>query len=244
VAEAGNPLDSLPTRKGFRMRGLAATRIETFTDAAFAFALTLLVLAADIPSDYAGLMAAMGEVPAFILSATLLMMFWTAHHTWSRRFGLEDGATILLSCLLVFTVLIYVYPLRFMFSSMTTWLKYLVGLPISSSPIVMQMEDVNHMFVIYGLGFVAMSGTVVLLNLHAWRLRETLELNELERFDTRAEIFMWSIVGGAGVLSILLALFTPPNIAGLPGWAYSSLAIIMPLQGRRIDRRRKALFGD
>jgi len=36
---------------GFRLRGLQMTRIETFTDAAFAFALILLVVSLDPPTD-------------------------------------------------------------------------------------------------------------------------------------------------------------------------------------------------
>jgi uncharacterized membrane protein len=233
--------DAFPTRKGFRLRGLAMTRIEVFTDAAFAFALTLLVLASDVPSDYAGLLGALEQIPAFVFSASLLMMFWAAHHTWSRRYGLDDVPTILLSCLLVFTVLIYVYPLRFMFGSMTSWLFYLLGVPMSSEPIRMRLVEYNHMFVIYGVGFIAMTGTIVLLNIHAWRLREELELNDLERFDTKSEMQMWSVVGAAGCVSILLALLTPPSMIGLPGWAYSLLAIVMPVLGNRVEKKRQRL---
>ncbi|MFW6078427.1 MAG: TMEM175 family protein [Gemmatimonadota bacterium] len=73
------------------------TRIETFTDAAFAFALTLLVISLDPASSYAELATALRAVPAFLLSATLLIVFWWGHHRWSRRYGLEDGPTVVLS---------------------------------------------------------------------------------------------------------------------------------------------------
>jgi len=39
-------LDSLPRLGGFRLRGIGMTRLETFIDAAFAFAITMLVIAA------------------------------------------------------------------------------------------------------------------------------------------------------------------------------------------------------
>lgn len=241
VAQPVNALDQLPVRKGFRMRGMATTRLETFTDAAFAFALTLLVLASDIPTSYDELMVALGGVPAFIMSATLLMMFWTAHHSWSRRYGLEDVPAILISCLLVFTVLVYVYPLRFLFNSMMEWLSYLLGVPSTGPPVSMRPEQVNSLFVVYGIGFIAMCGSILLLNIHSWRRREALQLDELECFDTRTEIEAWSIVGGVGVLSTVLALLNPPTILGLPGWTYSTLAVIMPLHGRRVQRRRDRL---
>ena len=47
-------LASMPVRDGFRQRGEDMTRLETFTDAAFAFAVTLLVVGGgdSIPSDF------------------------------------------------------------------------------------------------------------------------------------------------------------------------------------------------
>jgi hypothetical protein len=38
-------LDALPRLNGFRLRGLEMTRLEAFVDAAFAFAVTMLVIA-------------------------------------------------------------------------------------------------------------------------------------------------------------------------------------------------------
>ena len=37
-------LAQLPVKNGFRLRGEAMTRIEVFSDAAFAFAITMLVI--------------------------------------------------------------------------------------------------------------------------------------------------------------------------------------------------------
>lgn len=231
-------LDALPLKDGFRMRGMDMTRTETFTDAAFAFALTLLVVSLDVPGSYEELIAALKGIPAFALSGSLLMIFWAGHHTWSRRYGLEDMPSIFLSCLLVFTVLVYVYPLRFMFSAMMSWIGHLVGLPLFQEPIRMQLHQLNKMSVAYGCGFVAMCTSLVLLNRHAWKRRDDLRLNSVERWHTKAEIGAWLIVGSSGLLSILLALTTPPNWIGLPGWAYALLAVVMPLYSRQVERRR------
>jgi hypothetical protein len=190
---------------GFRLRGMNMTRIETFTDAAFAFALTLLVISMDPPTTMASLDGALRQIPAFLLSGSLLMMFWSGHHNWSRRFGLDDATTIVLSCLLVFTMLVYVYPLRFMFSSMMAWIGDMVNLPLGperDSLGIHTLEDVNRMFVIYGLGFIAMSSAIILLNLHAWGKRDLLELDAVERHATRSEL-------GAGRSSSAPAPFRP-----------------------------------
>jgi uncharacterized membrane protein len=228
----------LPVKNGFRLRGAEMTRIETFTDAAFAFALTLLVVSLDPPTNLGQLQSALRDVPAFLLSAALLMMFWWGHHEWSRRFGLDDGPTVLLSCALVCTVLVYVYPLRFVFGAMMSWIGWISGLPLGSGAYRLQgAADVNRLFVVYGLGFVAMCLVLVLLNLHAWRRREHLELDAVERQLVRAEMGAWLIVAFAGVLSVMLGLFLPPSWTGVPGWAYTLLPVAMPIYGRVSGRR-------
>jgi len=56
-------LDALPRLGGFRLRGMEITRLETFIDAAFAFAITMLVIAAQqIPDDIETLLAAFKNV--------------------------------------------------------------------------------------------------------------------------------------------------------------------------------------
>ena len=90
------------------------TRLETFTDAAFAFAVTLLVVGGgdSVPANFTEMVLALKQVPAFAASFANIMLFWYAHHVWSRRFGLDDTASIFLSLVLIFVVLIYVYPLK------------------------------------------------------------------------------------------------------------------------------------
>ena len=99
-------LAGMPTKDGFRQRGMEMTRLETFTDAAFAFAVTLLVVGGgdSIPMNFDEMVNALKQVPAFAASFANIMWFWHAHHVWSRRFGLEDTKSIVLSLVLVFVV--------------------------------------------------------------------------------------------------------------------------------------------
>jgi len=81
-------LDALPRLGGFRLRGIAMTRLETFIDAAFAFAITMLVIATQqIPDDIETLLAAFKNVPAFVASIIVIGIFWRGHWLWSRRYG-------------------------------------------------------------------------------------------------------------------------------------------------------------
>ena len=109
----------LPRQNDFYLRGLETTRLETFTDAAFAFAITMLVISVgDIPHTYNELILALKGTPAFLASFTAILLFWSGHRKWSRRFGLEDGRSIILSFALIFVMLVYVYPLRLLFSAL------------------------------------------------------------------------------------------------------------------------------
>src|SRR5262245_63728645 len=82
------------------------TRLETFIDAAFAFAITMLVIATQqIPDDIETLLAAFKNVPAFVTSIIVLGIFWRGHWLWSRRYGLEDGVSIFISWAMIVTML-------------------------------------------------------------------------------------------------------------------------------------------
>lgn len=238
------PLDELPREGVFRLRGLEMTRLETFTDAAFAFALTLLVISLEPPTTSAELGKALREIPAFLGSGTLLMMFWWGHHSWSRRYGLDDGVTVLLSCLLVFTVLIYVVPLRFMFGMLFMSIELITGLPVGPAELqITGPGEVNTMFAIYGVGFTAMASSITLLYVHAWRRRSALELSGAETFETVSEAGVWLILLLTGSLSALLGLALGDSIPGAPGFVYMILPVATPLYARRRNRRRAELFG-
>ncbi len=114
----------IPNKEGFLERGLQVTRLEAFVDAAFAFAVTMLVISVDsIPDSIQALVVALKSIPAFAVSFAMIAMFWSAHARWSRRYGLDDRASTVLSLVLVFLVMIYVYPLRLLFGVFFAWIR-------------------------------------------------------------------------------------------------------------------------
>lgn len=117
-------LAELPVRDQVRQRGLAATRLEAFCDAAFAFSVTILVISTGgVPGSYAELLDALRDVPAFAASFAAIAGFWAAHRMWSQRYGLEDRTSTFLSLAMVFVMLIYVYPLKMVFGALASWLS-------------------------------------------------------------------------------------------------------------------------
>ena len=229
-----------PVKKGFRLRGTEMTRTETFTDAAFAFSLTLLVISIDsIPSSYPELLAAMQGVPAFGLACAILFVFWHGHWNWSRRYGLEDFPSMALSFLLVFVVLCYVYPMKYMTSIFVAWVS---DQRLSTEASIRSLDELFGMFTIYSIGFVALCLNILLLYWHAWSQRDALGLNDIERHTTRSEMTSWTLMAAVGGIAILMGLFAPRNAITVPGWAYSLLSVLMPLHGMLSDRKRRKLL--
>jgi len=191
-------------------------RLDNFTDAAFAFAVTLLVIGgSDPPSDYAMLSAAVAEVPAFAIGFAIITMFWFGHVRWRGYRGQGDALSVFLTVLLVFLVLIYVQPLRAMARSFSSFLGG------SGTPFV---GDTGDLFFIYGLGFVAMAATMTALFREALR---NPELSRLDRYALHGEIVIWLILVTTGVISLVLASFDATgDFAPL---IYATLGFSIPL---------------
>src|SRR5207344_17774 len=152
---------------GFINRGVNVTRLEAFVDAAFAFAVTLLVISLNtVPTSIPAMVEALKGVPAFAASFIQIVIFWSAHATWSRRFGLDDAGSQRLSLLLVFLVLIYVYPLKILFSAFFAWISHDWFPPVAS---IGTVEDLKTMFVVYGIAFATLSLCIVALYRKALR---------------------------------------------------------------------------
>ena len=227
---------------GFRERGDQVTRLEAFVDAAFAFAVTLLVISFDaLPDSVDGLVDALKGTPAFAVGFAQIAMFWWAHHTWSRRYGLDDGIGVLLSLVLVALVLVYVYPLRMLFASFFAWVTQ-GWLPAGFT--VESIADLRTMFSVYGIAWTTLCLVTTLLYVHAWRRREALALALEERVVTRQEIARWLFAATLGAVSLAVAVGMPDDMprwaAGVPGMAYGLMALtgVVMLASERRQRPR------
>jgi len=223
----------------FRLRGVHTTRIETLTDAAFAFAFTLLVIGqGKIPADFTELVQALKHIPAFIASMALLATFWYRHHQWSRRTGLEDVPSVALSFMLVLLVLIYVYPLKAVFSSLFYWLS---GYRLPSGIQLQSDADLSGLFMVYSLGYLAMCLCLWLLNRHALKVKLPLPLNDYERTVLQNEMRVGVVLMSVACASVLIALTATGYWILAGGFIYGSLVIIMPITAW-FNRRRLRLI--
>ena len=226
----------------FRWRSHEPSRIEGLSDAVFGFAVTLLVVSLEVPKTYAQLIEAMRGYGAFAISFTLLLLVWYTQYKYFRRYALQDNVSVILNAALLFVVLFYVYPLKFVFTfliSMFTGHKGEVQLPNGTTIAMVENADqVASLMVIFSVGYLAVFGLFVLMYGHAYRKRAKLELNELEVFDTRTDIRESALNVAIAAVSIGLGL---ARYAGLSGMTYMLCPIVLSLHGMMSGKRRQRI---
>jgi uncharacterized membrane protein len=194
------------------------SRVEGFSDAVFAFAITLLVVSLEVPKTFDELMAAVRAFPAFAVCFALLFQVWWRHYRFFRNYDLEDGRVIALTGVLLFVVLFYVYPLKFLWGIV---FSQLAGHRISEE--VLTIRQVPVLFEIYGAGVAAVFGILATMYRHAYIHRGDLGLSASEVIDTRMQIYSNLALAGIGLFSAAIAAIAAriaPTLVGLAGYVY------------------------
>jgi uncharacterized membrane protein len=236
------PARKAPSDDEFRLRSHEISRIEAFSDVVFGFSLTLLVVSLEVPRTYTELIADMRGFVPFAICFALLAQVWWLHHNFFRRYGLEDATTATLNFVLLFVVLFYTYPLKFVFTGLFNQITGHTEIRAATGQIVswMQPEQASALMVIYGLGYAAVFLVFLLLYRNALRKREELELTPLEIFDTRTSMMESGFQLFVGLLCAVVAGALPSRMGGLSGYLFFLLPIGMPIIGtRRGSARRK-----
>ena len=103
-------------KDGFRLRGAEVSRIEAFSDAVFALAVTLLIVSLETPKTPDELLKSLYQAPVFAVCFGMIYALWNCHYTYCRRYGLQDATVRIYTGVLLFTVLMFVYPLKYVFN--------------------------------------------------------------------------------------------------------------------------------
>ena len=224
--------------QGFRWRGEHVSRVEGFTDAVYAFAVTLLVVALEVPHTFNGLLDVVRALPAFVICFTILMTFWNAHFRLHRRYGLEDVWTRVLTMAMIVLVLFFVYPLKFLFTMVTA---ALFGLNLTNAPHLESREQLQTLYLIYGLGFAGVWSLYAIMYWNALRQKAQLGLNAVELAYTKASIVENLNFVGVCLLSIVLSRTV--ESPSLPGFIYGVLGPLQAFTGWWYGRKIEALQG-
>jgi hypothetical protein len=189
-----------------KFRNREVSRLEGFSDAVFAFAITLLTVSLEVPKTSGELLNAMRGFVAFALTFFVLFAIWYRQFSFFRRYGLEDNISIGLNAILLFVVLFFTYPLKFIAQWMTNRLmggSKTILLENGQVERIVRPEHMPWLFGIYGLGFAAVFGVFALLYGHALAKSAELGLNDLELFDARQSVRLSSLISFLGLLVAL-----------------------------------------
>ena len=215
------------------------SRIEGFSDAMFAFAITLLVVSLEVPKTFDELLGAIRGFPAFAVCFALLFQVWWRHYKFFRTYDLEDGRVITLTGILLFVVLFYVYPLKFLWSVVFAQIG---GQHIADETLTIQQVPV--LFEIYGAGVAATFGILAAMYRHAYSHRVALDLGPLEILETRMHIYSNLGLAAVGLLSMTVAAITAqiaPGMVGVAGYVYFLMGAVEWSLGEYQGRLRRRL---
>ncbi|MBS1528631.1 MAG: DUF1211 domain-containing protein, partial [Bacteroidetes bacterium] len=140
-------------KQTIRWRSHEPTRLETFSDAVFAFAVTLVIVSLEVPKTFNELFETMKGFLAFGACFAILFLIWNNQNIFFRRYGLTDAWTTTLNGFLLFLVLTYTYPLKFLFTlvfsgnSVTDHGQNITMISDSQVPTLMYVYDIGYMLI-------------------------------------------------------------------------------------------------
>lgn len=244
------------SKRGFRYRGLSATRIENLTDAVFGFAITLLVIASQVPLTYVELQASMYDFVGFIFCVLLLFGIWNNHNNFFKHYGMQDTTTNSLNFLFLFVLLFYIYPLKYLFSYIGSALliKSMMVLDFNSPAMQMAMKKTSmanlnadqwaDLMVRFGLGLFFIYLIIGLMHVNALKRKEKLQLNELEIYETKSFIYAYLLLISVTIISMSIVLIGGGYYAQYSGFSYLLIPILLPTLSAYRVRKLKSKHPD
>lgn len=221
------------------LRRHEVTRLEGFSDAVFGFALTLLVVSLDVPNNVDELLKDMQGLVGFALTFAMVCWIWYEHNVFFRSYGLDDQWTVFLNCVLLFVVLFYVYPLKFLTAAL---MRQFFGIGREGGPSFQGSSAYGGaaLMLLYSSGIVLLFFVFVMLYRHAWKKRASLDLTEKEELSLKYGQRAHLISMGLGVVSLAIVIVSPP-MAPIAGMIYGLMGPLHAWNGYQSGKAHSLL---
>lgn len=201
----------------FRERGKEILRIEALSDAVFAFSVSLLVVALEVPQNFEELKTILQGAVPFFATVAMIFLFWYQQYKFFRRYGLNDVGTTLLNLGYLAVILFYVYPMKFLFSLLLgSWTGIdLFPKAAEKGIAVIHAEDFSQLIILFSTGYAIIWFLLYGMYQRAGKFHHQLELSAYELKFTRKEKrgAFWN--GLIGVAAITMAIARMESIAGI-----------------------------
>lgn len=231
----------------FRFRGENPGRLENFSDAIFALAITLLLISTSPPTSFDQLKTFARELPAFVICIALITLIWHQHFVFFLRYGFRNNTVLFFNTLLLTMVLFYVYPLKFLAKFLTLPFFYFLGgdeQAMATLRAMIPAHDVPQLMMMYGLGVMGVFVILAFMYRYAHTQAGALELTALEQLETRLSITTNVLFALIPALSVVLAMLlqnNPSLAGGISGFAYFLYWPVGFIWGHLSEKKIRAL---
>lgn len=198
----------------FRIRGKEIQRIETFSDAIFAFSISLLIMSLEVPQTFKELEFTLQSFLPFCATVLLVVLFWREQGRYFRYYGFNDSLVIWINILLLVVILFYVYPLKFLFSLLLSMVTHINYFPGAGNETIIERNDFPKLVMVYSIGYAVIWFLFLIMYEIAWHRREKLQLNNYEAAATRKELRGAFFNCCIGIFSLFFATIKVPAIGG------------------------------
>jgi uncharacterized membrane protein len=216
------------------------TRLEAFSDAVIAFAITLVAISLEVPKTFEALSITMKGFYGFGICFLFLVLIWHEQYVFFRRFGLQDTRTTALNLFLLFMVIYLVYPLKFLFTFLTRGPVE----TLENGQVVYKFTSnmqICELMIIYGVGYFIIYILLMAMYSHALKRKDDILLSRLEVYNARTYIYSYLGCLGVVVISLSLAvtgLMIDNGVFGaFSGMSYGLIGLVLRLI--RNPRKRK-----
>jgi hypothetical protein len=232
--------------KEFRFRGQEPGRLENFSDAVFALAITLLLISTSPPTSFEQIKLFAWEIIPFGLCICLIALIWHQHFIFFFRYGLRNPKVIVLNSFFLVVILFYVYPLKYLTKS----ILIPIGLFFNQGVLLKQLQpmyegsNMADLMIIYGIGAALVFLLLTLMYRYALTCADSLGLNEIEKFDTRNSMIINILMGTIPLLSVILAIIFRLSLWGglIAGITYFLYPLVMLIFKRYKNKKREELL--
>lgn len=191
-------------------------RLESVSDAVFAFAATLMVVNIGANTTITSFKEELPNFISFAVSFFVMMGIWKVHYNFFRRTDIIDNWIIAFNMILLFTVLFYIFPIRSLIGTGTGSLR-------------ISVDNFSSIFQMYSIGFLLIFLCFCLMYFRAYKKTSDIKL----LFYTR-HFLIFVIVG---FISFLLATFKIGLFYGIPGFIYAFLGPLCYFHSIRFHKK-------